>query len=170
MRVSQVELYNEELKDLLSPDDDLRKLKIFDDPMHKGCVIQNVEEVLVTNAADVIRIMQTGSIKRRIAVTQLNHNSRCVRLPKGRVDHDLCLLWLTYRHDLGVPHCPWLSVCPGRGHSRSSRSHCVSSITVHLKESTPDGEELMKVRASALTDDGLPFQPPLQASPSGPLS
>ena len=97
MRVSQVELYNEELKDLLSPDDDLRKLKIFDDPMHKGCVIQNVEEVLVTNAADVIRIMQTGSIKRRIAVTQLNHNSRCVRLPEGRVDHGLFLLWLTHR-------------------------------------------------------------------------
>jgi len=76
VRVSQVELYNEELKDLLSPDDDLRKLRIFEDAQHKGCVIQNVEEVLVTNAADVIRIMQTGANKRRSAATQLNQNSR----------------------------------------------------------------------------------------------
>ena len=102
VRVSQVELYNEELKDLLSPEDDNRKLRIFDDPQHKGCVIQNVEEVLVSNATDVIRIMQTGSNRRRNAVTQLNPNS--------------------------------------------SRSHCVSTITVHIKESTPEGEELMKVR------------------------
>ena len=76
VRVSQVELYNEELKDLLSPDDDPRKLRIFEDAQHKGCVIQNVEEVLVTNAADVIRIMQTGANKRRSAATQLNQNSR----------------------------------------------------------------------------------------------
>ena len=78
VRVSQVELYSEELKDLLSADDDNRKLKIFDDPQHKGCVIQNVEEVLVSSATDVIRIMQTGSMRRRIGATILNPNSRYV--------------------------------------------------------------------------------------------
>lgn len=73
--MSQVELYNEEVRDLLSADDDNRKLKIFDDPKAKGCVIQGVEEVLVNNARDVIQIMQQGSNKRRVAATAMNPNS-----------------------------------------------------------------------------------------------
>jgi kinesin family protein 11 len=37
-KVSYVELYNEELKDLLSPEDDQRKLRIYDDAKSKGSV------------------------------------------------------------------------------------------------------------------------------------
>lgn len=110
VRVSCLELYNEELKDLLSPDDhDGRKLRLFEDLNKKGSVvIQNLEEVLVKNAADVIAILQKSSTKRQTAATKMNE--------------------------------------------LSSRSHCIFSITVHIKESTPDGEELLKIGKLNLVD------------------
>lgn len=39
VRVSFTELYNEELKDLLSPETDVRKLKLFEDLQRKGSVV-----------------------------------------------------------------------------------------------------------------------------------
>ena len=58
VRVSFVELYNEELKDLLSPDDDFRKLRVYDDLARKGSVvIQGLEEFQVKNVSDVISIL-----------------------------------------------------------------------------------------------------------------
>jgi len=59
VRVSYVELYNEQLKDLLSIDE--RKLRIYEDINKKGgVVISNLEEVLVKSAKDVIQILQRG--------------------------------------------------------------------------------------------------------------
>ncbi|KAH6572283.1 hypothetical protein BASA62_003497 [Batrachochytrium salamandrivorans] len=107
VRVSFIELYNEEIKDLLTPDDDSRKLKIFDD-RRGSTLIQGLEEILVKNAVDVISILQTGSNRRQKAATKLNHVS--------------------------------------------SRSHGIFSITVHTKECTPDGEELLKVGKLNLVD------------------
>jgi hypothetical protein len=76
VRVSFVELYNEELKDLLSPAEDTRKLRIFEDTTKKGVVLQGVEEVLVKNWADGIRALRRGSHKRQVAATKCNENSR----------------------------------------------------------------------------------------------
>ncbi|KNC98496.1 uncharacterized protein SPPG_06193 [Spizellomyces punctatus DAOM BR117] len=109
VRVSFIELYNEELKDLLSSEEDFRKLRIFEDYNKKGSVvIQGVEETLVKNAADVIAVLQRGSNKRQIAATKMNEVS--------------------------------------------SRSHCIFCITVHIKETTPEGEELVKVGKLNLVD------------------
>ncbi|KAJ3173700.1 kinesin motor protein cin8 [Geranomyces variabilis] len=109
VRVSFTELYNEELKDLLSSDEDLRKLRIFDDYQRKGSiVIQNLEETLVKSAADVIAVLQRGSMKRQSAATKMNEVS--------------------------------------------SRSHSIFCITVHIKETTPEGEELLKVGKLNLVD------------------
>lgn len=72
-----MELYNEEIKDLLSVDTDNRKLRVFEDLTKKGSVvIQGVEEILVKNASDVITILQQGSIKRQSASTKMNDFSR----------------------------------------------------------------------------------------------
>ena len=77
VRVSCMELYNEELKDLLSAEDDFRKLRMFEDYSRKGSVvIQGLEEILVKNASDVISVLQRGSKKRQIAATNFNENSR----------------------------------------------------------------------------------------------
>lgn len=70
--------------------------------------MHGVVEDLVKNASDVIKVMQKGTSKRRVAATALNPNS--------------------------------------------SRSHSVFSITVHIKESTPEGEDLLKVGKLNLVD------------------
>ncbi|CAG8581241.1 15539_t:CDS:2 [Acaulospora colombiana] len=75
VRVSYIELYNEELKDLLSSEDDPPKLKILDDNNRKG-VLHGHEEVLIQNAEHGIRVLRQGSIKRHMAQTNYNKNSR----------------------------------------------------------------------------------------------
>ncbi|ORX77302.1 kinesin-domain-containing protein, partial [Basidiobolus meristosporus CBS 931.73] len=109
VRLSFIELYNEELKDLLTADEDSKRLKIFEDITRRGAiVIHGLEEFLVNNAMDGIKLLQRGSLKRKMAATKCN--------------------------------------------DKSSRSHSVFSLTVHIKESTPTGEELLKVGKLNLVD------------------
>lgn len=107
VRVSFLELYNEELNDLLTPNS--RKLKLYEDLHRKGSVvIQGLEEVIVKNHHEGFAALEKGSLKRSVAATKMN--------------------------DL------------------SSRSHAIFSITVHIKEATPGGEELLKVGKLNLVD------------------
>lgn len=109
MRVSFLELYNEELFDLLSAHDDLSKLRLYEDVNRKGsCVIQGLEEVLVRNKSDVYNVIEKGSAKRQTAATLMN--------------------------------------------AHSSRSHTVFTVTVHIKENTEDGDELLKTGKLHLVD------------------
>ncbi|KAF7976325.1 hypothetical protein HWV62_7048 [Athelia sp. TMB] len=126
VKVSYVELYNEELRDLLgsematpagsaqpmskgsnAPSSD-GGLKIFDDASKKGVFIQNLEETLVKNSADALALLTKGSHRRQIAATKFN-------------DH-------------------------------SSRSHSVFSITVHIKETSNMGDDLLKIGKLNLVD------------------
>ncbi|XP_052126532.1 kinesin-like protein KIF11-A [Frankliniella occidentalis] len=78
VKVSFLELYNEELFDLLSPAEDTTKLRIFEDGNKKGAVIvHGLEEVSVQSKADVYQILEKGSLKRQTAATLMNaHSSR----------------------------------------------------------------------------------------------
>ncbi|CAB01170.1 Kinesin-like protein [Caenorhabditis elegans] len=79
LRVSYIELYNEELFDLLASTDneDRERLRIFDDPNKKGVIVSGVEEVPVRNRSDVFKLLQLGAEKRRTAATLMNmHSSR----------------------------------------------------------------------------------------------
>jgi len=76
VRVSFLELYNEEIFDLLSAQDDHTKLRLYDDGVRKGSVvIQGLEEVQVQDKQEVYRILERGSDKRRTAETKMNANS-----------------------------------------------------------------------------------------------
>ncbi|KAG5457414.1 MAG: kinesin motor domain-containing protein [Olpidium bornovanus] len=76
VRASYLELYNEELKDLLAPsEDDQRKLRIFEDG-RKGNFVQGLEERLISNVVDGITILKKGSLKRQTAATKCNDKSR----------------------------------------------------------------------------------------------
>ncbi|XP_050689036.1 kinesin-like protein KIF11-B [Eriocheir sinensis] len=109
MRVSFLELYNEELFDLLSAHDDMSKLRLYEDSSKKGsCIIHGLEEVLVRSKSDVYSIMEKGSTKRQTAATLMN--------------------------------------------AHSSRSHTVFTVTVHMKENTMDGDELLKTGKLHLVD------------------
>ncbi|KAI4484885.1 hypothetical protein M0802_012994 [Mischocyttarus mexicanus] len=106
VRVSFLELYNEELFDLLSPNDDASKIRLYEDASRKGAVIiHGLEEVTVHNKSEVYKILEKGSEKRQTAATLMNAHSRLF-----------------------------------------------FSITVHIKENTIDGEELLKTGKLNLVD------------------
>lgn len=74
VKVSFIELYNEELRDLLSAEENA-KLKIYDDASRRGhlsTVVQGMEEKHIKNAAEGIKVLQDGSLKRQVAATKCN--------------------------------------------------------------------------------------------------
>ncbi|XP_059930075.1 kinesin-like protein KIF11 isoform X2 [Gadus macrocephalus] len=74
VKVSLLEIYNEELFDLLSTSDDItERLQLFDDPRNKrGVVVKGLEEVVVHNKDEVYQILKRGSAKRKTASTLMN--------------------------------------------------------------------------------------------------
>jgi len=124
VKISYVELYNEELRDLLAPElaapsgstqpmaqgvaKEVPVLKIFDDSSKKGVFIQGLEDCPVKDRADALALLTKGSQRRQIAATKFN-------------DH-------------------------------SSRSHSIFTITVHVKETSSIGDDLLKVGKLNLVD------------------
>ncbi|PNH02333.1 kinesin-related protein [Tetrabaena socialis] len=109
VKVTFLELYNEELTDLLSMDDvkdDSKRLRLLED--RSGVVAQGLDEVVVKSATEIYQVLDRGTAKRRTGETWLN--------------------------------------------KRSSRSHSVFSITIHMREVTPDGEDVVKVGKLNLVD------------------
>ncbi|XAR60517.1 Plus-end-directed kinesin ATPase [Bertholletia excelsa] len=115
MKVTFLELYNEEITDLLAPEE---TTKYIDDKSKKpialmedgkgGVFVRGLEEEIVCTANEIYKILEKGSAKRRTAETLLN--------------------------------------------KQSSRSHSIFSITIHIKESTPEGEEMIKCGKLNLVD------------------
>lgn len=108
VRVSHLELYNEQLTDLLGPEDVLSDyLRMYEDP-HKGTFVQGLEDIVVRSEEEIFAVLDKSAVKRRTAETLMN--------------------------------------------KYSSRSHSVFSITIHIKESTPEGADLLKVGKLNLVD------------------
>ncbi|CEF70253.1 Kinesin-like protein KIF11 [Strongyloides ratti] len=73
--ITYVELYNEEVYDLLG-DDISKKLKIFDDAQNSGSVcIKDVKEYVVNNMRDVYKLLKHGASMRQTAATAMNQRS-----------------------------------------------------------------------------------------------
>ncbi|KAM0556744.1 hypothetical protein ACHAPJ_005803 [Fusarium lateritium] len=74
LKCSFIELYNEELRDLLATDDGA-KLKIFDDTSRRGhasTIVQGMEEKHIKTATEGVKVLQEGSLKRQVAATKCN--------------------------------------------------------------------------------------------------
>lgn len=75
VKCSFIELYNEELRDLLSPDEK-SNLKIYDNESKKGhgssTLIQGIEENYIHSATTGIKLLQAGSYRRQVAATKCN--------------------------------------------------------------------------------------------------
>ncbi|KAG4066799.1 hypothetical protein HA402_012866 [Bradysia odoriphaga] len=75
MRISFLELYNEELTDLLSTADQT-PIRIYDDNSKKGSIIvHGLEELPVHSSADVYKLLAKGQEKRKTASTLMNIQS-----------------------------------------------------------------------------------------------
>ncbi|XP_057549595.1 kinesin-like protein KIN-5C [Amaranthus tricolor] len=116
VKVTFLELYNEEITDLLAPEEiskvavedrQKKQLPLMEDGKG-GVLVRGLEEEIVTSASEIFTLLERGSAKRRTAETLLN--------------------------------------------KQSSRSHSLFSITIHIKESTPEGEELIKCGKLNLVD------------------
>lgn len=83
MKVTFLELYNEEIFDLLTPEDCSRSM---DDKQRRpislmedgkgGAVIRGLEEVVVYSANEIYSLLEQGSARRRTGETLLNKQSR----------------------------------------------------------------------------------------------
>lgn len=74
VKCSFIELYNEELRDLLSADD-ATKLKIYDEANKSGrasTMVQGMEETHIKSASNGIKLLRDGSYKRQVAATKCN--------------------------------------------------------------------------------------------------
>ena len=74
VKVSFIELYNEELRDLNASDENV-KLKIYEDNSrtgHSSTMVQGMEESFIKNAKEGVKILQDGCSKRQVAATKCN--------------------------------------------------------------------------------------------------
>ncbi|KAF2141038.1 uncharacterized protein K452DRAFT_272856 [Aplosporella prunicola CBS 121167] len=73
VKCSFLELYNEELRDLLAADDNI-KLKMFEDGKkgHQSTIVQGLEESHIKSASKGIQLLRSGSHKRQVAATKCN--------------------------------------------------------------------------------------------------
>ncbi|KAF2148798.1 kinesin heavy chain [Myriangium duriaei CBS 260.36] len=74
VKCSFIELYNEELRDLLAQEDNA-KLKIYDDNSKKGqttTLVQGMEESHIKSASKGLELLRQGSYKRQVAATKCN--------------------------------------------------------------------------------------------------
>lgn len=73
VKCSFIELYNEDLRDLLSAEENT-KLKIFENEKkgHAATVVQGMEETYIDSASSGIKLLQLGSHKRQVAATKCN--------------------------------------------------------------------------------------------------
>ncbi|KAK9068491.1 hypothetical protein SSX86_012605 [Deinandra increscens subsp. villosa] len=75
MKVTYIELYNEEITDLLAPDDKSKKpISLMEDG--KGAVfMRGLEEELVSSADEIYQILERGSSRKHTAETLINTQS-----------------------------------------------------------------------------------------------
>jgi kinesin family protein 11 len=86
VKVTFLELYNEEITDLLAPEEiskaaleerQKKPLPLMEDGKG-GVLVRGLEEEIVTNASEIFSLLERGSAKRRTAETLLNKQSRLI--------------------------------------------------------------------------------------------
>jgi kinesin family protein 11 len=84
VKVTFLELYNEEITDLLAPEEISKvsleekvkkQLPLMEDGKG-GVLVRGLEEEIVTSANEIFTLLERGSVKRRTAETLLNKQSR----------------------------------------------------------------------------------------------
>ncbi|XP_024360207.1 kinesin-like protein KIN-7L isoform X2 [Physcomitrium patens] len=72
IRVSYMEIYNEEINDLLTPDS--RKLQVHEN-LEKGVFVAGLREEIVDSVEQVLGLLEAGEVQRHFGETNMNINS-----------------------------------------------------------------------------------------------
>jgi hypothetical protein len=195
VKVSFMELYNEELTDLLSPGDDKdKRLRLLED--RSGVVVQGLEEMVVKNAAGesvaiaahccvgsrvvlVAVLCQAQPARQQLQACVGKNELKLLRnkwhadmtctcitcMPADIINHTaaVCVQYVFDCHPVLLRTSAEIYQVLDRGTSkrrtaetllnkRSSRSHSVFTITIHMKETTPEGEDVIKIGKLNLVD------------------
>ncbi|KAL3827728.1 hypothetical protein ACJIZ3_016530 [Penstemon smallii] len=144
IRMSYMEIYNEEINDLLAPDH--RKLQIYES-IERGIFVDGLREEIVTSAEQVLQLMACGESRRHIGETNMNvYSSRShtiFRMPNlGSIKRSLLMCGLSneVKHTLTFKTCP-LSRKQTHTHSATcARWKC--EYCHHMQYYTCSGESL----------------------------
>ncbi|GAA6019601.1 hypothetical protein JCM11491_002819 [Sporobolomyces phaffii] len=136
-KVSYVEIYNEDLIDLLAGDADVRPTVQIREDKQGNIIWSGLREVKVSSAAEVMNLLSAGSTLRQTGATDMNAQSSR--------SHAIFSLTVTQRKwtGLGMPPAPSPSVTTSpqspRVQNRLSGIPRVTSPTPGARPSTPSG-------------------------------
>lgn len=71
LKLSYLEIYNEQIRDLIAPDDNSKNLKIVEDP-EKGIIVTGLSHCYPTNTDEVLQLISIGNNRRTQAQTESN--------------------------------------------------------------------------------------------------
>ncbi|ETO21569.1 kinesin motor protein, partial [Reticulomyxa filosa] len=133
--VSHLEIYNEELRDLLATDETSKKLILLKDDSAKHCsrkngsglFVRGLEEVLVKCPQDIFNILFKRLQKKK---------------KKKRTYNTQHIFFIAL---------PYLRVASTNLNERSSRSHCIFTIVIRMRE-VMETEDLVKTGTLNLVD------------------
>ena len=74
VRVSYLEIYNENIKDLLNPSTLSKTITIREDEK-KGILVVGIKEEVVTSFEELMRSLETGALYRTVGSTLMNETS-----------------------------------------------------------------------------------------------
>jgi len=72
--VSYLEIYNENIKDLLNPSTPSKSIFVREDE-NKGIVVIGIKEEVVTSFEELMRCLETGALYRTVGPTLMNETS-----------------------------------------------------------------------------------------------
>jgi hypothetical protein len=108
----------------------------------RGVVGQNLSNVLVKSADDIYKHLDTSLVKSTGGALKLAQSSR------GVVGQNLSNVLVKSADDIYKHLDTSLAkrkISATQMNKQSNRAHFVFTIAVHMKETTPEGEELLKV-------------------------
>lgn len=95
VRMTYMELYNENLEDLFAPETDKKALRLVDDPV-RGTVCHGLSEVVVTDTEQVMSLLSEAESRCRVSETKMNKMSNRA--------HRVLTLLASYTRTTGVVH------------------------------------------------------------------